>query len=171
LDYFISDTHFGHRNIIKYTNRPFVNAKEMDTELIKRWNSRINNKDTVYHLGDFFLCGTDRQFEITDKLKGNIILIRGNHDKETYTKYIRLGFQEVHKEPIIYTRKDDDTTRIILSHRPLENPEHFNIHGHTHNKNQKWYDGKHYSVSVEQINFYPIRFTVIRGDINGPLRI
>ena len=53
--FFTSDTHISHHNIIKYCNRPFANAKEMDAEMIKRWNEKVKLDDTIYHLGDFTL--------------------------------------------------------------------------------------------------------------------
>ena len=36
--FFTADPHFGHTNIIRYENRPFASAEEMDQELIRRWN-------------------------------------------------------------------------------------------------------------------------------------
>lgn len=33
--YFTADTHFGHENIIRFCDRPFVSAEEMDEVLIE----------------------------------------------------------------------------------------------------------------------------------------
>lgn len=40
MDFYISDTHFGHENIIWFCGRPFSNAQEMDEALVannERW--------------------------------------------------------------------------------------------------------------------------------------
>jgi calcineurin-like phosphoesterase family protein len=49
---FVSDTHFGHYNIIRHCNRPWT-VEEHDEKLIEAWNSAVGKKDIVYHLGDF----------------------------------------------------------------------------------------------------------------------
>ena len=166
MNYTIADTHFGHENIIEYENRPFPNSKEMDKVLINRWNNTVNKDDTVYHLGNVFLCNTERQFEIMDQLNGYIILIRGNHDHQTDTKLIdRLGFQEVYDSLVL---KD----KYILTHRPIEcNNNYFNIHGHTHSQREN--DTNHYCVSVEVIGYKPIRLDKIikREDYNERSKI
>ena len=47
MDFFISDCHFGHKNIIKYMNRPYDSADSMDLGMIKSWNSVVTKSDTV----------------------------------------------------------------------------------------------------------------------------
>ena len=79
--YFTSDLHFGHENIIAYCNRPFKNANAMDKQLIRLWNQRVIDNDTVYIIGDFSLKGRNDigYLEgIVKKLNGRKILIKPN---------------------------------------------------------------------------------------------
>ena len=59
-NYYISDTHFGHSNIIDFDYRPYKNVQEMDETLINNWNSIVSNEDTVYILGDFCWLKEDK---------------------------------------------------------------------------------------------------------------
>ena len=79
--HFISDTHWGHTNIIKYSNRPFNSVEEMNEALVKNWNERVQQHDTVYHLGDFAFTQYDALKKTARRLNGTKHLILGNHDK------------------------------------------------------------------------------------------
>ena len=90
--WFTADTHFGHENIIKYCNRPFKDADEMNDVLINNWNEQVVEDDTIFHLGDLCFKKFHRGKDIvTEELNGNIILIKGNHDKKQSIKTINLG--------------------------------------------------------------------------------
>jgi len=76
--WFTSDTHFGHANIIRYSNRPYDTTEEHDEALIANWNFSVQPNDEVYHLGDFSFG--NKAMEILPRLNGIIHLIKGNHD-------------------------------------------------------------------------------------------
>lgn len=79
--YFISDTHFSHKNIIPYSNRPFSSIQEMDEKFISNWNELVKSTDIIWHLGDFgFLPLKDLKI-LFRRLNGNKNLLIGNHDK------------------------------------------------------------------------------------------
>ena len=155
--YFIADTHFGEENIRLYENRPFVDITEMDNVLQKRWNSRVNQQDTIYVLGDFGANGQEK--EILAQLNGRKFLVKGNHDIQTNQYYRDCGFIEVYDYPLIF--KDF----WILSHEPLyvnTNMPYANIFGHVHNSPIfKTYSNQHYCVSVERTQYAPISFDEI----------
>ena len=171
--FLISDTHFYHKNIIKYCNRPFKNEIEMNETIINNWNSVITD-NVVLHLGDFAM-GWDKTFnskkecykDLMSKLNGNKFLIKGNHDKETNEFYKDIGFINAYEYLIYkgnlfchYPLKIDEYTNesrklFILKMKEIVKKYQLNIiHGHIHNNIFK---NKHYNVSVEMINYTPIQ--------------
>jgi len=153
--FFTSDQHFGHTNIIKYENRPFSNAEEMNAYMLTKWNYTVSKKDKVYFLGD--LCIPCQMYkDLIPKLNGYKIMVMGNHDSLSHKRYLEAGFEEVSKYPIIL--KD----RFILSHDPVylsDSMPYINIHGHIHSK--QMFGKNYYNVSVELHDYTPVKFDVI----------
>ena len=89
--FFTADTHWGHRNIIKYCQRPFSCIEEMDDALITNWNRVVGKDDIIFHLGDFAMGGSAEWSRLLQKLNGKIYLILGNHDMKT----IGAGFSRL----------------------------------------------------------------------------
>lgn len=140
--WFTSDTHYGHSNIIKYSERPFSSVEEMDQAMIDNWNMFVDHDDEVYHLGDFAYADVGRMKEIIYQLKGKKYFLPGNHDREFFSHELRtLGgcaIQNLHELRI----KDKDAydkkmQMIVLCHYSLRvwNKSHFgswNAYGHSH---------------------------------------
>ena len=87
-----SDWHFNHSNIIKYCNRPFKSVSEMNEYIVSEYNRLVQPGDIVYVLGDIGMGNLD---EIIPRLRGNKILISGNHDKLSVSRYVSIGFSAV----------------------------------------------------------------------------
>lgn len=149
---FTSDTHFGHARIIEYCARPFASVLEMDHEMIQRWNERVNEGDTVYHLGDFAFARVERIREILSQLKGTKVLIRGNHDRRIKdSKFLGAGFSAVHKT---HTLEAFDVP-ILLAHHPQDVPG-WHLCGHVH---EAWKRrDKTINVGVDVWDFAPHTF-------------
>lgn len=79
--WFTSDLHLGHANIIRYCNRPFAHADEMDEALISNWNSKVQPDDEVYVLGDVALCPATKAVNYLRRMHGTKFLVEGNHDR------------------------------------------------------------------------------------------
>lgn len=154
--YFTADTHYGHRNVIKFCDRPFDSAEHMEDEMVLRWNSRVRDGDTVYHLGDFVLGNTKDVERVVRRLNGTIRLVRGNHDKTIKGRIIDL-FEWVKD---YHELNGPDKKKIVLSHYAFEvwNKSHhgsWHLHGHSHG-NLKFKDIKRLDVGVDEHDYYPI---------------
>lgn len=137
--YFTSDLHFGHENVIRFDNRPFKNVEEMDEELIRRWNNKVKPGDLVYVLGDLiWKTRSDDAHSLIRRLNGQIILIKGNHDRFLHNakaKKCLAGIKDY--DDICVTLKDGTNKRCILSHYfiPMYNGHRYgaiHLHGHSH---------------------------------------
>ena len=70
--------------------RPWDDVFEMEEELISRWNRVVGPSDKVYHLGDVAI--PRRGLQVLERLNGDKVLIRGNHDifkMSDYTTHFR----------------------------------------------------------------------------------
>lgn len=136
MNYFISDTHFGHERILTHDNRPFLSIEEMDNEMIKRWNNRVTKQDTVYILGDFSWYNAAKSIEILKQLNGRKRLIKGNHDR-IHSAEFKKCFESIKD----YDEIKLDGQKIILCHYsiPFYNSHYYGaimLHGHTHNSHE-----------------------------------
>lgn len=167
--YFTSDLHFGHANIIKYCNRPFASAEEMDAQLIKNWNDMVKKDDIVYVLGDLTkIEDKDVINSYLSKLEGRKIFILGNHDEYIRENYKELLFEEV----VEYKEIAVDGTLIVLCHYPIlewnkKNKGSICLHGHTHNHSPSGCGIERlFDVGVDANGFKPVSVNEIFKEIN-----
>lgn len=176
--FLVSDTHFGHIGVCKFTRkdgvtklRPWTDPNEMDEDMVKAWNETVRPNDKVYHLGDVVI--NRKSLKIMERLNGDKVLIRGNHDIFPDIEY-RKYFRELRAYHVMHG--------MILSHIPIhaDSMARFgvNIHGHTHSnrvmQKVKWgntdhfdeiIDTRYHCVCVEQTDFRPIAFEVVKKRI------
>lgn len=150
--WFISDTHFSHTNIIRYTGRPFETVEEMNRCLIKNWNDCIDANDQVFFLGDFGLGDVDHLHSICSQLKGHKICIRGNHDRNA-SFMMRVGFSTVLESAFL---KIGQRT-VELIHVPSNPaPSHYQLHGHVHEKRPGKIMSNQLNLCVEVWDYKPV---------------
>lgn len=177
-----SDHHFGHANIITYSNRPFANTEEMDWCLVDKWNAVVKPEDHVYHLGDVTMARKPAQegafINICRQLNGHKRLILGNHDHFPVETYVKAGFDKIVGTGCWLGRG------WILSHYPIH-PSNlgFNmkacIHGHTHSAPDfppvvRDEAGKrvvlpYINICVERTDYEPIHVDNVEQRINAAI--
>lgn len=131
--FYIADWHYGHKNVLAFDNRPFKSIEEMNEALINNWNSVVSDGDLVYILGDMFWIKSNEAAGIMDKLNGQKILIKGNHDRFHDSRFVNK-FAKITE----YLEVEDGENKIVLCHYPIPcYKNHFygwyHFYGHVHN--------------------------------------
>ena len=163
-----ADCHFGHGNIIKYCQRPFKDAEDMNVSILRNFRSRVHNEDYVVHVGDFCCKGNERGVEgVRTKsadwimvMPGRWLMLAGNHDRNNGTKCVADylfasvgGYSAFVTHWPLSSKKYDP----ILTSYIMEECD-FVVCGHVH---EKWGEQKiqgiwHINVGVDARRFIPI---------------
>ncbi|WP_217924940.1 metallophosphoesterase family protein [Miltoncostaea oceani] len=147
----ISDTHFGHRNIIRYAGRP----EDHERRMITAWRERVADDDVILHLGDLAMMKREPLTRLMEGLSGRILMLEGNHDRGSKTMYRELGIELITRSFLL----EIGGWGVWFSHRPeparIHGNRQVNVHGHIHEKVMG--DPRCLNASVEQIDYGPVR--------------
>ena len=160
--YFTSDTHYSHKNIIKYSNRPFSSVEEMNESLIDNWNKIVKPGDCVYHLGDLGFTKEELMSSIVRRLNGQKFLIFGNHDKNLRKAENVLKYFVWSKDYFeLNVQVKGEKQKIVLAHYPFLtwNKSHhgsWHLHGHCHGTLPVNMSAKRIDVGVDCFNYTPV---------------
>lgn len=178
-------THFYHRNIIRFCNRPYANEFEMNEDLIKRWNDTVPEDGIVFHLGDFSWGNYKDWEKVRSQLNGSIILIKGNHDETYMTEKMNELFDFV-----TYQMKIEvEGRKVYLNHVPFlcyggtyrdDETKVWQLFGHVHTNNRATIAGKdderlnmlfptQYDVGVDNNDFRPISWAEVKAKIEAQI--
>ena len=166
--YFTSDHHWGHANIIKFSQRPFADVNEMNEALIENWNGIVSEKDVVYHLGDIFMLPTPQAIAIRRRLNGRICLIRGNHDKTADSmKDAFEWIKDYYELKVDDEDAPDGKRRIVLCHYAFRvwNKSHhgaWHLYGHSHGSLPDDPNSLSFDVGVDCHHYMPISYERVK---------
>ena len=167
--WFTSDTHFGHANILKYSDRPFLSprdsearaanggtwdrsphrissesVRQMDDSLIDHINAHVQRNDVLWHLGDFVFARDGDRVGIARSLLDrincrNVYFVWGNHDKRSD------AFAQLFKAAVDLTKIRVGDQRLMLCHYAMavwEGSHHgaWHLYGHSHGSAEKFLD-------------------------------
>lgn len=172
--YFISDPHFGHKNIIKYANRPFESVDNMNETIIKNWNNLIKPNDEVYILGDVSLTNQEETNKILNRLNGRLYLIKGNHEKSVMSsKENRDRFEWIKDYYELKYEYNGKRNMIVMCHYAMRvwNKSHhgsYHLYGHSHDSLEYEQWGKSMDVGIDSAarvlgEYRPFTFDEVDG--------
>lgn len=150
-DWLTGDEHYGHKNAIKYNNRPFDSVEEMDNTIVANNNELVKFTDTVFHLGDFTFGTVNKAQKYTERLNGKHVFLKGCHDYWLPESTPRIKIIKVQWMGLEHT--------ITLCHYAMRTwyKSHYNSwHAHAHAHGRLEPAGKQWDVGVDNNDYYPL---------------
>lgn len=90
--WFISDLHYGHTKLVE--SRGFKTIEEHNDTLVARWNERVTDSGTVFHLGDLIVGAGESSapefdfWRLLHRLRfKHLYLLWGNHPAKQHQAY------------------------------------------------------------------------------------
>jgi calcineurin-like phosphoesterase family protein len=167
FDFFIGDTHFGHKAIIDLCHRPYNDVEEMTEALIWNYNSVVGGGSTVLWLGDVSFINKEKTRNIIHSLNGHKWLVSGNHDGND-SRMLDIGFSHVvngitwksegrYIKASHYPYRDERIDQRFKHLHPVRGGEDLLLHGHTHSLS-KHTGGRMIHCGVDAWDFKPVDY-------------
>jgi calcineurin-like phosphoesterase family protein len=145
--WFLSDTHYHHKNIVRGVSawtdksgcRDCTTLEAHDSWVLDSINRYVGRQDILWHLGDWSFGGKDKIKEFRDQINcERVHLVLGNHDHHIAQQGAGLLFESV--QP--YKELDLKGQQLVLCHYPIESWNSMergakHLHGHVHGEGQK----------------------------------
>ena len=163
-NWYTADLHLNHTNIIQHCTRPFGTGKEMDEEILRRFQG-VDENDDLWIVGDFAFArnAESRRYvaDLFNAIPGRKHLVRGNHDHKGTLNLPWASVREL-------VEVKDQEQNLVLCHYPLitwNKARYGTLHlfGHVH-KEFTGYEGA-LNVGVDCWDFRPLRLPEIQTQV------
>jgi calcineurin-like phosphoesterase family protein len=142
----------------------------MNKALIENHNSVVGKNDTVFHLGDFCFGDVNLGEEFREQLNGNIVLIKGNHDKiqNNQIKHLFNGVYDYLKIKVKDDEAEGGWQKIILCHYAFRvwdgsHRKSWNFFAHSHGTLPDDPNALAIDVGVDCHNYTPISYQQVKN--------
>jgi len=166
MKWFSSDWHIGHKNVLKYSDRPFECIEDMNEIIIDNMMSPLKKGDIFYYLGDIGY-GKEAYWMINNRIPRGVqfFWIPGNHDKKL-THFTKNNNNKIQIAPPIMDIALKGN-KVTLCHYPMLtwNQSHRNawqlfghhhINGHGSDQLDNFTKGKQLNVCCEFHDYNPL---------------
>lgn len=190
MAYFVtSDRHFFHKNMTaegdnNFKIRPYGTVEYMNKDLVEAHNSVVRSDDVVLDLGDISMGMPEETFNIYKQLRGNFIMVRGNHDNQRMLKYFEdnnyktpNGKWKFEFHDVGYRMKMNKMI-LYFTHFPLEVGQRgkiFNIHGHIHSYSSQIEFGTNIGIDSPEYEVarfgQPLRIEVVLENLKQKMQV